>query len=104
MSSTTSNNNLGGTHAAGGVAAPVTTCAAQAAASHIAQVRQGQSSPAFQDPHLPQHQQNPDEWGDIPQVVDARPILPLAAFYMGDLRDGLPMVSTGIRLAARMWT
>lgn len=26
------------------------------------------------------------------QVQDARPILPNAAFFMGDLRDGLPMV------------
>jgi hypothetical protein len=29
------------------------------------------------------------EWGE---VLDARPILPKAAFFMGDLRDGLPMV------------
>jgi hypothetical protein len=29
-----------------------------------------------------------------PEVVpDARPFLPKAAFFMGDLRDGLPMVS-----------
>ena len=38
---------------------------------------------------------NDDNWSShhrAPQVVDARPILPLAAFYMGDLRDGLPMV------------
>ena len=26
-------------------------------------------------------------------VPDARPLLPAAAFFMGDLRDGLPMVS-----------
>ncbi len=30
-----------------------------------------------------------EDWGE---VVDARPILPKAAFFMGDLRDGLPMV------------
>ena len=27
------------------------------------------------------------------EVLDARPILPKAAFFMGDLRDGLSMVS-----------
>lgn len=27
-------------------------------------------------------------------VQDARPILPKAAFFLGDLRDGLPMVSS----------
>jgi hypothetical protein len=26
------------------------------------------------------------------EVPDARPLLPKAAFFMGDLRDGLPMV------------
>lgn len=31
-----------------------------------------------------------EDWGE---VIDARPILPKAAFFMGDLRDGLPMVS-----------
>jgi hypothetical protein len=30
-----------------------------------------------------------EDWGE---VLDARPILPKAAFFMGDLRDGLPMV------------
>ena len=30
------------------------------------------------------------EWG-IP-LQDARPLLPLASFWIGDLRDGLPMV------------
>lgn len=30
-----------------------------------------------------------EDWGE---VIDARPILPKAAFFMGDLRDGLPMV------------
>ena len=35
-----------------------------------------------------------DDWNHINEVQDARPILPLAAFYMGDLRDGLPMVSS----------
>ena len=30
--------------------------------------------------------------GDSSHIVDARPILPLAAFFLGDLRDGLPMV------------
>jgi hypothetical protein len=34
-----------------------------------------------------------EDRSDISHVVDARPILPLAAFFMGDLRDGLPMVS-----------
>jgi hypothetical protein len=38
------------------------------------------SSPSYMD----------EDWGE---VVDARPILPKAAFFMGDLRDGLPMVS-----------
>jgi hypothetical protein len=28
------------------------------------------------------------------EVPDARPLLPKAAFFMGDLRDGLPMVIT----------
>jgi hypothetical protein len=28
------------------------------------------------------------------EVPDARPLLPKAAFFMGDLRDGLPMVRT----------
>lgn len=32
-----------------------------------------------------------EDWGE---VIDARPILPKAAFFMGDLRDGLPMVRT----------
>ena len=31
-----------------------------------------------------------EEWG-LP-VQDARPLLPLASFWIGDLRDGLPMV------------
>ncbi|CAB9514773.1 MFS-type transporter [Seminavis robusta] len=74
------------------VAAP-TTCAAQAAAAHV---RHGSSYGV--GPQQPQPQQPPgaaEDWGDIhvPQVVDARPILPLAAFYMGDLRDGLPMLN-----------
>lgn len=30
------------------------------------------------------------EWGM--QIQDARPILPKASFFLGDLRDGLPMV------------
>ena len=83
--------------AAGGaiaVSGPTTTCAAQAAAAHLAQVRQNETSSAFQDPNRPQQPKNEEDWSDIPQVVDARPILPLAAFYMGDLRDGLPMVSS----------
>ena len=40
-----------------------------------------------------QQQQQPEvetEWG-IP-VQDARPLLPKASFFLGDLRDGLPMV------------
>ena len=40
----------------------------------------------------PPHQSNSyidEDW----EVVDARPILPKAAFFMGDLRDGLSMVS-----------
>lgn len=37
------------------------------------------------------------DWVELPQasweaVSDARPLLPKAAFFMGDLRDGLPMV------------
>ena len=36
-----------------------------------------------------------EDWGE---VVDARPILPKAAFFMGDLRDGLPMVSDTVIL------
>jgi hypothetical protein len=33
-----------------------------------------------------------EAWDVIP-AMDARPILPKAAFFLGDLRDGLPMVS-----------
>jgi hypothetical protein len=33
-----------------------------------------------------------EEW-DLQPAPDARPILPKAAFFLGDLRDGLPMVS-----------
>jgi hypothetical protein len=36
-------------------------------------------------PSLPMEQES---W----EVPDARPLLPSAAFFMGDLRDGLPMV------------
>jgi hypothetical protein len=36
-------------------------------------------------PSLPMEQES---W----EVPDARPVLPSAAFFMGDLRDGLPMV------------
>jgi hypothetical protein len=61
-------------------------CAAQAAA---AQVRQGTTGTGRQQPLGG----SAEDRGDIPHVVDARPILPLAAFFMGDLRDGLPMVS-----------
>jgi hypothetical protein len=45
--------------------------------------------------YLPSSQQAPsvEEGSNIRPIVDARPILPLAAFFMGDLRDGLPMVS-----------
>jgi hypothetical protein len=32
-----------------------------------------------------------EEW-DLQPAPDARPILPKAAFFLGDLRDGLPMV------------
>lgn len=38
--------------------------------------------------HLPAHTEAEDQ----DHVQDARPILPRAAFFMGDLRDGLPMV------------
>jgi hypothetical protein len=31
------------------------------------------------------------------KVEDARPLLPKAAFFMGDLRDGLPMVRIDLR-------
>ena len=40
-----------------------------------------------------QHQQLPEvetDWGISGQ--DARPLLPKASFFLGDLRDGLPMV------------
>lgn len=29
----------------------------------------------------------------LDSIVDARPILPIVSFFMGDLRDGLAMVS-----------
>ena len=32
---------------------------------------------------------------------DARPLLPTAAFFMGDLRDGLPMVSSNMKPQSR---
>jgi hypothetical protein len=35
-----------------------------------------------------------EEW-DLQPAPDARPILPKAAFFLGDLRDGLPMVRHG---------
>jgi hypothetical protein len=38
-----------------------------------------------------------EEW-DVQPAPDARPLLPKAAFYMGDLRDGLPMVRYRERL------
>lgn len=97
MSSSINNVYGPNNHAAAGVGAassgPPTTCAAEAAAAHSAQVRQIQSSSGFQDTNDSQQPCEAEDWSDIPQVVDARPILPLAAFYMGDLRDGLPMVS-----------
>ena len=40
-----------------------------------------------------QQQQQPEvetDWGN--PVQDARPLLPKASFFLGDLRDGLPMV------------
>ena len=42
-----------------------------------------------------QQQQPPQEGESQPAVSyssDARPLLPKASFFMGDLRDGLPMV------------
>ena len=36
---------------------------------------------------------HPDEW-IADTVIDARPLLPKVAFCIGDLRDGLPMVSS----------
>jgi hypothetical protein len=33
-----------------------------------------------------------EEAWDVQPAPDARPILPKAAFFLGDLRDGLPMV------------
>ena len=38
--------------------------------------------------HGPSHTFEDEGWG----ARDARPLLPKAAFFMGDLRDGLPMV------------
>ena len=35
------------------------------------------------------------EWGL--SVQDARPLLPKASFFLGDLRDGLPMVGKDAR-------
>lgn len=35
---------------------------------------------------------SPRQW-DSQAVVDARPILPNASFFMGDIRDGLPMIN-----------
>lgn len=61
-------------------------CAAEAAANHASEYHQSHGGP--QSPR--------DDWSHINEVVDARPILPIAAFYMGDLRDGLPMVSSGL--------
>jgi hypothetical protein len=42
-----------------------------------------------QEPPHPSNSYVEEDW----EVVDARPILPKAAFFMGDLRDGLSMVS-----------
>ena len=41
-----------------------------------------------------QASQGVEEW-DLP-VQDARPLLPKASFFLGDLRDGLPMVSESL--------
>jgi hypothetical protein len=52
---------------------------------------QSHANPPAQGQELP-HPSNSDVEEDW-EVVDARPILPKAAFFMGDLRDGLSMVS-----------
>ena len=108
-------NNHINTDAIGGCNATRTTCtssvaaAAAAAPSYTGRVTTAQEG-NYQYHHEQQQQQQQqkqqqqhqnhadcdfsggDDWSHVPQVVDARPILPLAAFYMGDLRDGLPMV------------
>ena len=46
-------------------------------------------------PYGPMHidrENHTDEW-IAETAIDARPLLPKAAFFIGDLRDGLPMVS-----------
>jgi hypothetical protein len=46
-------------------------------------------------PYGPMHidrDNHTDEW-IAETAIDARPLLPKAAFFIGDLRDGLPMVS-----------
>jgi len=99
--------------ATGGEGPSSVSCAAQAAAAHSAhyyqhqnQQQQQQQLPtsfAHQSSSLSSSWQPPQpQAGDGSSIksdlrrqdrVDARPILPLAAFFMGDLRDGLPMVS-----------
>jgi hypothetical protein len=47
---------------------------------------------ASERPGLPNQPSIPPTIEEDWEVIDARPILPKAAFFMGDLRDGLPMV------------
>jgi hypothetical protein len=46
-----------------------------------------------QTPHHQERREDDDssQWEEEP-IHDARPLLPKASFFLGDLRDGLPMV------------
>lgn len=65
----------------------ITNCSLRRAATPI--------SPSEEGPQIRQ-----EDWDQRCEIVDARPILPRAAFYMGDLRDGLPMVSRSLLLSS----
>ena len=71
--------------------------ASKAGAAGVADEFQAGQSANVQKQGLPPSDGGPqpsqDEMPLKKDIEDARPILPLAAFYMGDLRDGLPMVS-----------
>ena len=53
------------------------------------------SSPTWAGSHGPAHTFT-DDATETWAVRDARPLLPKAAFFMGDLRDGLPMINMQI--------
>ena len=52
----------------------------------------------YSQSHGPSHTFEEGRWG----ARDARPLLPKAAFFMGDLRDGLPMVCVCVRICVRV--